>query len=178
MLLPWDELSSNAGLDDLDHLPFISQINWKSHPVTQDGNCILQSFPVVKKIILRKKFKWHTSRDKEDVQYHLITGHLNIRFIWRHPVFKWCHMTWPTIWIADILDHKQAFFIPVFRPSFKHLTIWQPDTNLTFDYRTKITIQLTDHLAIRLFLPFSYWMCQITECLLYLNTETIQKPEA
>ena len=39
---------------------------------------------------------------------------------------KGSHMTWRTITIPDILDHKQAFFCPVFRPSFEYQTIWKP----------------------------------------------------
>ena len=34
-------------------------------------------------------------------------------------------MSWPTIQILDILDYKQAFFNPVFRPPFKYQTTWQ-----------------------------------------------------
>ena len=44
------------------------------------------------------------------------------------------HMTWRTIWIPDILDHKQTFFSPVFRPPFEYQIILQPDTNLPFEY--------------------------------------------
>ena len=46
------------------------------------------------------------------------------------------HVTWPIIWIPDILDHNQDFFSPVFRPPFESWTIWRPDTNLPFKYRT------------------------------------------
>ena len=42
-----------------------------------------------------------------------------------------------TIWILDILDHKLAFF----RPPFKFLTIWQPDTNLLFEYQTSLVFR-------------------------------------
>ena len=38
-------------------------------------------------------------------------------------VFKWSsHVTWRTIQILDILDQKQAFFSPVFRPPFEYRT--------------------------------------------------------
>ena len=42
------------------------------------------------------------------------------------------HMTWLTIQKPDILDEKQAFSSPVFRPPFAYLTIWQPDTSPVF----------------------------------------------
>ena len=45
-------------------------------------------------------------------------------------------MTWQTIGILNILDHKQALFSPVSRPPFEFWTFWQPDTNLTFEYWT------------------------------------------
>ena len=41
-----------------------------------------------------------------------------------------------------ILDHKQAFFSPVFRPQFKYWTIWQPDTNLPFVYQASSVIKM------------------------------------
>ena len=51
-------------------------------------------------------------------------------------VFKWLsHVTWQTIQIPDILDHKQAFLSPVLIPPFEYRNIWQPDTNPTFNIR-------------------------------------------
>ena len=40
------------------------------------------------------------------------------------------HMTWPTIWILDILKHKQAFFGPVFKPFDNWTWIYHFNTRL------------------------------------------------
>ena len=67
---------------------------------------------------------------------HLNTKHLNTGQ-YGCLVFKWLsHFTWQTIGIPDILDHKRAFLSPVFWPPFKYRTIWQPHTNLLFEYET------------------------------------------
>ena len=51
------------------------------------------------------------------------------------PVFKWYgHMTLRTIQIIDISDLKQTFYSSVFRLPFEYWTIWQPYTNLPFEY--------------------------------------------
>ena len=73
---------------------------------------------------ISKVFESHYSK-------HLNTGHFGCL------VFKlFSHMTWPTIQIPNILNHKQAFFSPVFRPPFKYQTIWQQDTNIPLEYQT------------------------------------------
>ena len=54
-------------------------------------------------------------------------------------------MTWLTIRILDILDHKQAFFSLIFRPPLKYQTIWQPDTNLPFQYQTFLVFRWLHH---------------------------------
>ena len=50
------------------------------------------------------------------------------------------------------LRTHQAFFIPVFRPPFKYQAIWQPDTNLPFEYQTGIQMVKS---------------CPITQCPLF-----------
>ena len=53
-----------------------------------------------------------------EYSYHLNTGQYGC------PVFKWLsHMTWQSIRKLNILDHKQAFFSPDFRPPFEYQII-------------------------------------------------------
>ena len=70
------------------------------------------------------------------------------------------HVTWRTIRTLDILDHKQAFFNPVFRPSFEYRTIWQPDTNLPFEYQTS---------------PVFRWLLQLNICLFLANAHSFDQ---
>ena len=37
--------------------------------------------------------------------------------------------------------HKQAFLSLVFRPPFEYQTIWQPNTNLPFEYQTRLVFR-------------------------------------
>ena len=66
-----------------------------------------------------------------------------------------CHMTWHTIWIPDILDRLFSGWFSLFRPPFEYWTIWQPDTNLPFDYPTSPVFRwlLYYHLEMKRSLP-------------------------
>ena len=65
-----------------------------------------------------------------EYSHHLNTNHLNTGQ-YGCLVFQWLnHMTWQTIQIPEMLDHKQAFFSLVFRPPFRpdHLTTGHKST--------------------------------------------------
>ena len=44
-----------------------------------------------------------------------------------------------------------GFLSPVFRPPFKYRTVWQPDTDLPFDYQTSLVFRCLLYCARRVF---------------------------
>ena len=72
-------------------------------------------------------------------------------------LFTWSsHVTRQTILISDILDHKKASYSPVFRPPFEYRTIWQPNTNLPFEYQTSPVLRWLLYLKFNLSLGLGY----------------------
>ena len=87
-----------------------------------------------KRICGRHKIRWEYSENlKSRYINHLNTKHLNagqnIQMVKSHDLAV-ISFEYRTFWIINRL------FSPVFRPPFKYRTIWQPDTNLPFEYKT------------------------------------------
>ena len=53
-----------------------------------------------------------------------------------------CHVTWRTIWIPDILNHKQAFSVQFSDPPFEYRTISHPSQKSTIQMPNYSSIQM------------------------------------
>ena len=97
------------------------------------SNILLRTFFRKNAFILQRV--WIT-----EYSHHLNTKHLNTGQN-GCPVIKWLSLvTWRTIWILDIWDHKQAFFCPAFRPPFDNRThkIFMEQSNEVLLYLTEL----------------------------------------
>ena len=85
----------------------------------------------------------HTSQDFRKVKYssYLNTGHPNTGFIWIPDTLGVWHSNGKVMWLGWLFEYQtfwtiRGFLSPYFSPPFKYQTIWQPDTNLPFEYQT------------------------------------------
>ena len=68
---------------------------------------------------------------------HLNTGHPNTGFIWKLDTIGVRYSNGEVTWFGRLFEYQIFWTIincPVFKPPFEYLTIWQPDTNLSFEY--------------------------------------------
>ena len=75
-------------------------------------------------------------------------------------------------WIPDSMDVQYSngkvtrLFSPVFRPPFECQTIWQPDTNLPFEYRTSLVFRCLLYIKK---CPFSSTFSFFVHCIKYFT---------